>query len=346
MSAMEQVIYRWDLDKTYIKTEFETMKGMLRAYLEKAEEKKSVPGAPSLLKELQKNENNEIYFISGSPLQMRKVLEKKLVIDGIRWKQLTLKPNLQNLLLGRFHALKEQIGYKLPVLLEDNLKRSEGGEEVLFGDDAESDAYIYSLYADTVSGTVPRETILKILERSHVPSKNMKKVATVVDHLAARDVVRKIFIYLDKKTPIRRFELYGSRLVPVYNYFQAALVLAAENMITVTSLTRIILDLVLDAQYSPFVLSNSFQDLARRGVIHHTQSVRMVDGIQQHLKQQIVPLPEGFYEKFFSLLESIKDIKKNIPLDSLKPLDYLKLYEEEHRKEIKQKKSFIDRVLQ
>ncbi len=343
---MEQVIYRWDLDKTYLKTEFETMKGMLRAFLEKAEEKKSVPGAPSLLKELQKNDTNEIYFISGSPLQMRKVLEKKLVIDGIRWKQLTLKPNLQNLLLGRFHALREQIGYKLPVLFEDNLRRGQGSEEILFGDDAESDAYIYSLYADTIAGKVSKETIRKIMELSHVPAKNQKKALSVIDRLAANDVVRKIFIYLDKKTPIRRFEFYGSRLVPVYNYFQAALVLAAENLITATSLTRIILDLVIEAQYSPVVLSNSYQDLVRRGVIHHTQAGRMVDGIKQHLRQEIVPLPDGFYDKFFALLDGIREIKKNIPVDSVKSIDYIKLYHEEHRKEIKQKKSFIERVLQ
>ena len=343
---MEQVIYRWDLDKTYLKTEFETLKGLWRAFLEKAEEKKSVPGAPALLKELQKNEDNEIYFISGSPLQMRKVLEKKLIIDGIRWKELTLKPNLQNLLLGRFHALREQIGYKLPILLEDNLKRGQGSEEVLFGDDAESDAYVYSLYADTLAGKVGKETILKIIEFCHVPASHKKKISSILDRLKHNDVVRKIFIYLDRKTPTRRFELYGSRLVPIYNYFQAALVLSAENLITLTSLTRIILDLVFEAHYSPVVLSNSFQDLVRRGVVHNTQSIKIFDGIKQNLNEKIIPLPEGFYEKLMTHLDGIRDIKKTIAIDSLKPVDYVKLYSEEHRKETKQKKSMIDRILQ
>jgi hypothetical protein len=343
---MEQIIYRWDLDKTYIKTDFETLTGLFKTALEKAEQKKSVPGAPSLLKELQKNETNEIYFISGSPLQMRKVLEKKLVIDGIRWKQLVLKPNLRNLLLGRFHALKEQIGYKLPILLEDNLKKGRGSEEILFGDDAESDAYIYSLYADTIAGKVKKETIQKIMELSHVPAKNQKQISGILEHLAHADVVKKIFIYLDKKSPTKQFDHYGSRLVPIYNYFQAALVLYNEGLITLTSLTRIILDLVFEAQYSPVIFSNSFQDLQRRGVLNSMQSAKIVDGIKENLNEKIIPLPEGFYEKLFTHLDALKDIKKNIAIDSLKPVDYVKLYLREHEKRIKRKKSMIDRILQ
>ncbi len=343
---MEQIIYRWDLDKTYIKTDFETLTGLFKTALEKAEQKKSVPGAPSLLKELQKNETNEIYFISGSPLQMRKVLEKKLVIDGIRWRQLVLKPNLRNLLLGRFHALRDQIGYKLPILLEDNLKKGRGSQEILFGDDAESDAYIYSLYADTIAGKVKKETIYKIMELSHVPAKNQKQISDILEHLTHHDVVKKIFIYLDKKTPTKRFDLYGSRLVPIYNYFQAALVLYTEGLITQTSLTRIILDLVFEAHYSPVIFSNSFQDLQRRGVINSMQSAKIVDGIKENLNEKIVPLPEGFYEKLFTHLDALKDIKKNIIIDSVKQIDYVKLYLREHEKHIKRKKSMIDRILQ
>ena len=45
-------IYRWDLDKTYLKTEFETVRGLIRTALQKPEEKLNVPGAVSLLREL------------------------------------------------------------------------------------------------------------------------------------------------------------------------------------------------------------------------------------------------------------------------------------------------------
>ncbi len=49
---------------------------------------------------------------------MRAVLEEKLKLDGVEWDELVLKDNVRNLLRGRFRALRGQVGYKLPVLLE------------------------------------------------------------------------------------------------------------------------------------------------------------------------------------------------------------------------------------
>ena len=100
-----------------------------------------------------------VHILSGSPEQMRRRLEDKLRLDGISWDSFTLKPNLQNLLRLRFRAVRDQLGYKLPALLAS---RAELGEtrrgrraratETLFGDDAEADAYVYSLYADFLAG--------------------------------------------------------------------------------------------------------------------------------------------------------------------------------------------------
>ena len=44
-------------------------------------------------------------------------LEEKLSLDGIMWDRFELKPNLENLLRGRFRAVRDQVGYKLPALL-------------------------------------------------------------------------------------------------------------------------------------------------------------------------------------------------------------------------------------
>src|SRR5204863_68783 len=61
-------VYRWDLDKTYLATEFDTMRDLVRSAFEKAEAKRSVPGAAALLRELRKHQDARICFISGSPL--------------------------------------------------------------------------------------------------------------------------------------------------------------------------------------------------------------------------------------------------------------------------------------
>ena len=45
-------IYRWDLDKTYLQTEFDTLRQLVRTAMQKAHEKKAVPGAAALIREL------------------------------------------------------------------------------------------------------------------------------------------------------------------------------------------------------------------------------------------------------------------------------------------------------
>ena len=110
-------IYRWDLDKTYLQTEFDTFRQLVRTAMQKASEKQAVPGAAALIRELRAQGDSRLCIISGSPTQMRNVLEAKLKLDGVEWDELVLKDNVRNLLRGRFRALRGQVGYKLPVLL-------------------------------------------------------------------------------------------------------------------------------------------------------------------------------------------------------------------------------------
>src|SRR3954469_16302066 len=113
---MTPFIARWDLDKTYLRTEFDTLRDLMRTAFEKATDKRTVPGAAALLREIAAT-GASIHILSGSPEQLRTRLEEKLRLDGARWDTFTLKPNLKNLLRLRFRAVKEQLGYKLPSLL-------------------------------------------------------------------------------------------------------------------------------------------------------------------------------------------------------------------------------------
>ena len=111
-------IYRWDLDKTYLKTDFDTLRQLVRTALQSADQKVTVPGAAALIRELRERGDSKLCIVSGSPKQMRSVLEEKLKLDGVEWDELILKDNVRNVLRGRFRALKGQVGYKLPALLE------------------------------------------------------------------------------------------------------------------------------------------------------------------------------------------------------------------------------------
>ena len=139
-SSDDRIVYRWDLDKTYLRTEFDTIRDLLRTAFESAGQKRTIPGAAPLLRELQATSPYGIYIVSGSPEQLRRVLEAKLRLDGVRWDSLTLKPQLQNILRGRFRFIKDQVYYKLGALLQTRTEMPGPIHEVMFGDDAEADA--------------------------------------------------------------------------------------------------------------------------------------------------------------------------------------------------------------
>src|SRR5215475_7101196 len=244
-------VYRWDLDKTYLKTEFDTMKQLLRSAFESAEEKQAVPGAAALLRELRSGGKARICFISGSPKQMRRVLTKKLRLDGVEFDEFILKPNLRNMLTGRFRAMREQVGYKLPALLAGRSGLPPETRETCFGDDAEADCFIYSLYSDVIAGQVSRPLLEEVLYRANVYEDDAQRAVTLADALpAAGAAVGRIFINLDRKSPVARFERYGARVVPVFNYFQAALVLCEDGQLTAPSVVRVALEMVDRFGYS------------------------------------------------------------------------------------------------
>src|SRR5262249_3822994 len=62
-------IFRWDLDKTYLRTDFDSFRGLIKAAMEKPAEKRAVPGAPALLRALRAagGADHRICIITGSP---------------------------------------------------------------------------------------------------------------------------------------------------------------------------------------------------------------------------------------------------------------------------------------
>ena len=181
-------VYRWDLDKTYLKTEFDTFKQLLRSALEGAEAKQAVPGASALLREVRAGGGARICFISGSPRQMRRVLTKKLKLDGVEFDEFILKPNLRNMLTGRFRAMREQVGYKLPALLAGRAGLPAETRETCFGDDAEADGFIYSLYGDIIAGRVKRRLLEEILERAGTYEDDAQRAVTLAEEIGRAHV--------------------------------------------------------------------------------------------------------------------------------------------------------------
>src|SRR5205823_1264350 len=190
--------FRWDLDKTYLRTEFDSLKDLARSAIETAADKQAFPGATALLRAL-RQDGHRICIVSGSPTQMRQVLAAKLALDGIQYDEFVLKNNLKNILRGRFRALRAQIPYKLPAMLRSRTG-APAALETLFGDDAEADAIIYCLYADLIAGRVSLSDLERVLIASRAYDDDAQRIVDL-----ARDVprgqVQRVFIHLDRKSP-------------------------------------------------------------------------------------------------------------------------------------------------
>ncbi|HWL86783.1 MAG TPA: hypothetical protein VNO21_13325 [Polyangiaceae bacterium] len=285
MDAPRRHIARWDLDKTYLRTDFDTLRDLVRTALERPDEKRTNPGAATLLREMVRS-GVSVHILSGSPEQMRRRLEDKLRLDGISWDSFTLKPNLKNVLKLRFRALRDQLGYKLPALLharanfenvstltppaENAIPPLEPSplpecRETLFGDDAEADAFVYSLYADIVSGHVSPETLLEICERGRVYPDVIDRVMHDANLIEPSEAVERILIHLERQTPPDDFHVYGTRAVPFYNYLQAAFVVHEDGRLPADAVLRVGVELVVQHRFDGDALSRSYLELARRG---------------------------------------------------------------------------------
>jgi hypothetical protein len=275
-----RLVYRWDLDKTYLRTEFDTLKDLVRRAIEPAGEKRTVPGAAALLRELRATGPAGIYILSGSPEQMRRVLEAKLRLDGIRWDGFTLKPSLRKLLRGHFRFLKDQVGFKLLAMVGSREPLPVELDEILFGDDAESDAFIYSLYADLCAGRVETDTLLAVLAQAAATPDDVAQLLLLVARLPKRDHCRRIFIHLDRMSSLATFDVYGTRVCPFYNYFQPALVLVELGAIDATAALRVAAELVIDQAFTSDSLTASYLDLTRRGQLAQLARERILEALR------------------------------------------------------------------
>jgi hypothetical protein len=266
------LLCRWDLDKTYLKSEFDTLRKLWRTARERGEDKVEVPGVPEVLKALRAAADRRgrplgLYFVSASPPQIGKAIRDKLAIDGVPYDGIVFKNQLDHLRRGQLRLLREHVGFKLGALLRGRLAALPGTHELLFGDDWESDPLTYSLYADLLDGTLVADRLDALLARIGVDPTLRPELRQLVGEVGGAGGVERIFINLERRTPPGVFRLYGPRVVPTFNYFQTALVLAAESWIDAEDVGRVAHSLIDRSGYTPRRLENSLADLVRRHLL-------------------------------------------------------------------------------
>ncbi len=260
-------ILRWDLDRTYLDTDIHSVRGLVRAAFETAEAKRHIPGAPALLRALLDHDPSaQASILSGSPRQLRSVLEQRLILDGIRFESLILKDNLGNIRRGRFRAVRGQLGFKLPQLLSLRLSTNPDDTETLFGDDSEVDALIYALYAEALAGTLPDDQLARVLEVSGAYPDQIAHARRSLARLHRRDAVRGIWIRVDRSLPLRHYLSLGPRIRVVFSWLQAAIAMVGEDLLSPAAAAGVVLRCRDEAALSAFEVAALVQDAVRRGL--------------------------------------------------------------------------------
>lgn len=273
-AKMSELVYIWDIDKTYLDTHFESLKGLVRVALEKAFQKRNVPGTGSLVRALTSSRGVEdttkpfpIFFISASPPQLENKIRAKLELDGIKAYGAFFKDNLRNLRPRLWWKLNKQVGYKIQALLELRTRLKEDVRQILWGDDSESDATVYALYSDMCARRIKPNEIRYILSNLHVTGAQTEHILELIALVPESDPVEKVYINLAVDTDPEYYGKFGRRTVATYNTFQAALDLYQDKRITAQQVLRVAQDMLMNYGFTPEELAWAIDDLILRGML-------------------------------------------------------------------------------
>lgn len=290
-SAAACTVFRWDLDKTYLKTEFDRVFDLVRIPFERGRDKVAAPGVATLIRALRHaaradRRDVRVYFLTASPPQIGRAIREKLDLDGIEYDGIAFKNQLKHLVRGQFRNLREQVGFKLSELLKGHREGPADAREVLFGDDWESDPLLYSLFADILAGRVQQGELRDVLAAIGVDPDLVDEIVTLAADIAPRDVVGRIYINLERRTPPANFHWFGARLIPTFNYFQTAACLYGDGLLDIAGVVAVGRALVEQSGYSSQRLANSLADVVRRG---HVPPAVGVDLASELAAQELMP---------------------------------------------------------
>ncbi len=279
---IDMPIFRWDIDKTYLETDFESLSGLWRAATEPAEQKISADGVIPLVQGLQRSKNGQLVFLSGSPKQMRSVLLKKFALDGIDVDTIMLKDTLKAIGSGRLSEIKAQFGHKVSNLLKHRVQvqsQPQAQTEYLFGDDVEQDALIYLTYRLIVEGQISWKALKRIGKGTNTSSEYLNLIRSYFSQVdPSSTVVQGIFIRLTKHQQPEWMTQLVPHLYPVHTWSQAALILFAQGVLSFDAVYQVCMDEGLSREQLP----NLIQDIQWRGLIDTDDATYLYRQINTH----------------------------------------------------------------
>ncbi|NCN42217.1 hypothetical protein GW916_13320 [bacterium] len=282
-SQVEEV-FVWDIDKTYLDTRFESLRGLWRIAVEKAFQKRNVPGTASLVRALRNHWQEKkrdkrdfpIYFITASPPQLEKRVHEKLNLDGIYPFGIFCKDNLKNLRLSRWRRLTQQVGYKIQALLQLRLHLRDDVRQVLWGDDSEADEVIYSLYSDLCARRIEESELRKIFKVLNVTGPQVEVIFRLLESIPVNDPVEKVYINLATDTDPEYYLKFGRRIIATNNSFQIAVDLFQDHRLSQVQVIQVARDLIQNYGFTVDELELALDDLSRRKILSESTAEILV----------------------------------------------------------------------
>ena len=282
----------WDLDRTYLRTEFESLRDLIRTAFQKAKDKVAYPGVSALMRALRDTPDGRqrpTYFVSASPPQIRKVVREKFELDRVHVDGVYFKDNIRNVRPSRIRRVREQVGYKLLSLIDLRQRLPAKATLTCFGDDSESDALIYSLFSEIEERWIEGPALVEFLEKQGVFHDEAVRIAWRARRLAKGKTVRRIFINLHGQHDPRYFRRFGTRVTATRNYFQTAVICAYDGLIAPEKVADVGDELLAVKTANSYDLAGSVLELVDRGVITETFVVRLAPAL---IERKV--LPAGF----------------------------------------------------
>jgi hypothetical protein len=172
--------------------------------IETAEDKTTLPAMDRVFQHLEAGEQRPLTFVSASPSFFERVLERKMVLDGIEHDGIALKKfgnvifsDLLDFDPGSIVAdLENQIGYKLVTLLQLRAELPASMPEVLLGDDSEADFVVYNLYDRLLRHELDVTELDALLEALTVNHHWREQIAARLPEVLAEDPAPPLVLYV------------------------------------------------------------------------------------------------------------------------------------------------------
>ena len=274
-------VFVCDIDRTYLMTRFSSLKGLARIPFEFAVDKQSIAGMTALLKEVRRgpgpgSRQTPLYFVSASPAQLRSVIERKLTMDGLEYDGTTFKDWLGVMRSGRVRRFREQVGFKLTALLKGRVELPRRAHEVLIGDDLESDAEAFCVYADLVAGRLQAEEALAVLARLGVGGDDARAIVALRQRVEPVEGVSRVLIRLERHEHAEDFLDFAPHVVACRSPLQMAMVLLDAGSIGMRGLARVAQEL-LDRGRSARQLGEELGDAVRRALTSRERAESLLE---------------------------------------------------------------------